>query len=161
MDTSRVQYRAIKNALLFLPRFFWFLLSLPIWSPLLWQIPDHIHRADWNRLLASSQRLHRVGFQTENTWFWHALAYANLSQWSNALYHFEKVVGPLDPIDTEAYRWCWHAYVLAKLGRLAEGQDLLKHANISSWPEHRQVWANEFFNSTSDSSDSSLPGTPN
>ncbi len=156
----RAQYRAVKNALLFLPRVFWYLVSLPIWSPLLWEISDHLHNADWNRLLASSQRLDRVGFQTENTWFWHALAHANLSQWSNALYYFEKVVKPLDPIDTEACRWCWHAYVLAKLGRLAEGQDLLKNVNISSWPENRQVWANQFLNSTSDDSGSSLPRAP-
>jgi tetratricopeptide (TPR) repeat protein len=161
MDTSPTRYARIKNGLLFLPRFFWYLLSLPIWSPVLWRIPNHIHRADWNRLLASAQLLHRMGFQTESTWFWHALAYANLSQWANALYHFERVVKSLDPMDTDAYRLCWHAYVLAKLGRFTEAQDLFRHTNISSWPEHRQVWANEFLKSISGGNDGTLVERPN
>ena len=161
MHISSVNERRIKNALLFLPRFLWYLLSLPIVSPLLWRIPELIHRADWDRLLVTAQRLHSLGFKTESTWFWHALAYANTGLWTDALYHFEKVVKPLEPIDTEAYRWCWHAYVLAKLGRLNEGKGLLKHANVSSWPQHREAWASEFLAATGHSDDGSVPGPPN
>jgi tetratricopeptide (TPR) repeat protein len=161
MDTSLICYSPIKKTLLSLPGFFWYFLSLPIWSPVLWRIPSHIHRSHWNHLLRSAQFLHRVGFQTESTWFWHALAYANLNQWTNALYYFERVLKSLDPIDTEAYRWCWHAYVLAKLGRLTEAQDLLRHANISSWPDQRQLWANEFLKSTSGGIDGTFVERPN
>jgi tetratricopeptide (TPR) repeat protein len=150
MEGSTTHFTIIKNALLVPPRLFWYLLSLPILAPVLWRIPNHIHRLDWNRLLKSAQFLHRVGFQTESTWYWHALAYANLNQWESALNCFEKVIKPLDPIDREACRWCWHAYVLAKLGRLPEARDLLQRSNIQSWPEHRRVWANEFLNLTSD-----------
>jgi len=161
MGTSGRCRRPIKNWLLFLPRFFWYLLSFPLVSPVLWRIQSHIQRSDWNRVLSSAQFLHRVGFQTESTWFWHALAYANLNQWTNALSYFEKVPKSLDPIETDAYRRCWHAYVLAKLGCLADAQNLLRSVNISSWPEHRRLWADAFLKLTTNGNKDSLVERPN
>ena len=135
--------RTIKNSLLFLPRVLWFLISFPIVFAIMWRIPEKIRDKDWHGLLVKAIRLHKIGFHTQSTWYWHALAYANLGKWTDALKCFETIAKPLE-IEDEPYRWCMHAYVLAKLGRLTEGQTLLINKNFLNWPNYLKDWADNF-----------------
>jgi len=153
--------KRIKNALLLLPRFLWYLLSLPLVFPFLWPVPGCIDKCDWAGLLQNVERMHRLGFQTESTWFWHALANANMGNWGRALHHFEKIAKPLSPIDTEASRWCWHSYVLARLGRLNEGKALLGHAKQSNWSRQRQAWVDQFLATSGNDADIESPSRVN
>ena len=117
----------------------------PIILLLLWRLYHKRGTRDWGAIISITNIISKIGKIQSIDIVWAGYAYSNLHKWKEALHQYEKIVVPCESLEEESWRYCLHAYALAKVGRYVEANNLLRQSITDDWPDSYTQWSNQFF----------------
>ncbi|MDY6989641.1 MAG: hypothetical protein SWQ30_16470 [Thermodesulfobacteriota bacterium] len=108
---------------------------------------DALKSADWEKLIANLQTTQKFGVLSPRDLFLLGYAHSSLGRMDEAIKFMEIISTSLEDVDEEACRYCTHAWLLHKVGKLQESKAILEHSVSEKWPAYRIKWAEDFLDS--------------
>jgi len=124
-----------------------YILFFPYIIYLDWKKEEAFKNADWEKLISSLRSSQRFRGLTPRDLFLLGYAHSKLGRFKEAKRFMEFMQTPLENKDEEACRYCTHAWILYKLGKVDQSKAVLSQAMSESWPSYRIEWAKDFLDS--------------
>lgn len=123
------------------------ILCFPYIAYLGWKKEDALNSANWGELIGNLQIAQKFGALSPRDLFLLGYAHSSLGRIDEAIRFMEIISTSLEDVDEEACRYCTHAWLLCKLGKLQESKAILEHSVSEKWPAYRVKWAEDFLDS--------------